>query len=356
MRIASFLPFHDRAPSLETLALATRQLAVMMKAGIPLSKGLNAIARGAEGRFRQALQEVSWALQAGHRLSAALGQHHDLFSHQYVEMVSAGELTGNLPASLEELARYLERSVWLQQRVRGALMYPLMVLAASGLLVSLLLFVMIPTFVDLFSTFSGDLPLPTRILVGLTAFTRSPPVQGTLVGAAVLALLGAWRLPPGVLERLRAAIGRVPVIGQLQRYTDLIRCARVCSSLSKSGLPFRQVLTATIKLDLSPAIREALTRAAVEVVRNGSHLSKALQTEKVFPPLFVSMVQVGESTGSLAPVFDRLADLYEESLSQKLDTALALVEPLLLLGLGVVVGFLLLAAFLPMYELLGQLR
>ncbi len=341
----------------DDLVVFTRQLATMIGAGLPLVRALHALAEQAEKRrLRDVVSGVRADVESGAALSAALAGRRDVFPNLYVEMVRAGEVGGVLDEVLPRLASQLEHDRELKRKVKSALAYPATVLALALLAAAFMLVFVVPVFARMFEDLGGVLPLPTRIAMGL-----SDLVVG--IGGVVLLVAGSL----GVIAFLRwrrTEVGRrawgrlslsIPLgIGQVVRKVALARFARTLGALATSGVPILQAIEITAGSSGNPVIEEALL-AGRDAVRVGAPIHRALEGG-VFPPMVTRMISVGEETGELDSMLARIADFYEAEVDATVKALTSIIEPLMIVVVGAIVGGLIVAMYLPMFrvfELIG---
>jgi type IV pilus assembly protein PilC len=336
-----------------SVALFSRQLSTMTSAGLPLVKSLRSIARDHEDkRLGRLLERVAEDVQRGDSLSAALGRHPGAFDEVFVSLVNTGEVSGTLDTILDQTATYMERAETLRLKVQAALRYPMFVLTiAMAMLFTMVVFV-IPKFSGIYSQFRVPLPLPTRVLLGL-----STGVVGHLPLTLLIVALtggGLWyylRREQGrlLLDRIKLAL---PLFGPLIRLYAVTKFSRTLGILTGSGT---QILSA-LKV-MRPVPGNRVIERGIEQVRSrveeGDSLARALGDSKVFPEMLVQMAATGEETGQLDRMLSRTADYYEQRVTAQVDGLSSLIEPIAVLVLGSIVGFMLLALYLPIFNL-GQ--
>jgi type IV pilus assembly protein PilC len=332
-----------------------RQLGVMVGAGLPLSESLSVLCRQEENaRLRITVECIARDVESGNSLAMAMNRHPRVFGRLAVAMTSSGETGGRLDQSLLRLATELEAAVAVSQRIRGAFAYPLVVGAVGVLVVSVILWRVVPIFSELYEGLDAELPLLTRVVVDVSrSFT------GWALGALGAAAVGAaaWVR----LRRTEAGgmlcdglVLRVPLFGGLLRRTGIGRFCRTLSVLAEAGVPVLEGLEIARRAVGNRRLEDAIAgvRAKVEA---GSSLAAPLQQTGLFPPMVVQMVGVGERTGELGMSLAKVADFYEEEVRRTTATILPLLEPLLILVLGVVIGAIVIAMYLPIWTLVGRL-
>lgn len=330
----------------------TRQLAMMVKAGLPLMDGIQGMAEQPfSPRFKRATALVVEDLRGGKSFSEALERHPALFSRFYVSMVKSGETAGILAEVLERLAALGQEEMELKGRIRSALAYPCLLVLLSLGIVTFLLVAVLPKFVGIFEESGTSLPLPTRLLLltsrTLTRFWYVPPV---LIAAAVLSIRRYSRTPRGRF-RIHQWVLRLPVFGPLLHKTILARFCRIMASLLKSGIPVVPSLRITADLVGNEVMVQAITHIRDAVI-SGASLAEPFRLSRAFPPTVVQMVAVGERTGTVDQMFFHLGTYYEGEVDQGLRTLTSILEPLLLLVMGLLVGFIALSVLLPIFQLI----
>ncbi|MBI3323751.1 MAG: type II secretion system F family protein [Candidatus Omnitrophica bacterium] len=337
--------------SVAQLVISTRQLATLVKAGMPLLRALRTVSDQLEpGELRQIFSVVAGDVEAGGRLSEALSRHPRTFPTFYVNMIRAGEVGGLLDEILKRLAELMEKQQRIRQRVKSALMYPAFVmLAAVSILVILMAFV-VPTFLGMFSELGSALPLPTQILVVACTLLRR---------AWWLVLLGIFGLGSLTQALLRSPGGkrlydrillRFPIIGSLIHRLLIARFARTFGTLLMSGVPILEALS-TVRATVSNSVIDDALQDVERSLKTGESLTRPMELSGAFPPLVSRMVALGEETGQLDRMLVQLADSYEEEVDVQLGGLTQLLEPLLIVVVGGIVGFIVIAMFMPLLSL-----
>jgi type IV pilus assembly protein PilC len=340
-----------RRVRLKDLAVFCRQFATMVNAGLSLLRSLAILAEQAENaELRRLLRQVRQDVEVGMDLSAAFARHPAAFPPLLVNMVQAGEIGGFLDVAMRQIAENYEAEVRLRGKIKAAMTYPVVVFVMAILMcVGMLLFV-VPVFKDMFAGLGGELPAPTRLLVMLSEGLRFG--APALLVVSVAALL-AWRRYART-ERVRAVVDplklRLPVFGNLFRKIALARFARNLSTLLTSGVPVLQSLDVVAETTGSVVVEQAL-RAAQETVRRGESLSSALGRHPVFPPIVVHMLSSGEETGAVDQMLRKISEFYDEEVEATTESLTSLIEPLMIAFLGVVVGSMIVALYLPIFKI-----
>lgn len=337
----------------ESVVLFARQLATMIAAGLPLVRALRSITRDHQDkRLARVLEQVTDDVQKGESLGAALGRHPHVFDEVFVSLVVTGEVSGTLDVVMEHTASYLERAEHLKLKVEAALRYPLFILTFALAILVVMFLKIVPMFAGIYQRFRVELPLPTQMLLGTSQLITSNLLPFMAL-AALIAMAGLyWAQTEHGRYRLDSAKFNLPLFGPLIRMYAITKFARTLGILTASGT---QILTALKVLRPVPGNR-VLERGIDEVraqVEGGTSLSRAMIETSVFPDMLVQMTATGEETGRLDQMLTRTADFYEQRVSAKVDGLSSLIEPIAIVILGTVIGVMLLALYLPIFNL-GQ--
>jgi type IV pilus assembly protein PilC len=338
------------------LAIFTRQFSVMIDAGLPLVQCLEILAGQQENKtFQKILTGVRGSVEGGATLSSSMKQYEKVFDPLYYNMVEAGETGGILDTILQRLSTYIEKNVKLKRAVKSALIYPISVLGIAGGVITLLLWKVVPIFVTLFAGLGADLPLPTRIVIGLSNFVGS--IYGLLI---VVCIVGGaiglkfWYGTPQGRLAIDATILKLPVLGLLMRKIAVARFTRTLGTLISSGVPILEGLDITARTSGNAIVERAInkTRKAVEA---GRSLVDPLKETEVFPGMVTQMIAVGEQTGAMDAMLQKVADFYEEEVDAAVKDLLTALEPVMIVFLGVVVGGVVISMYMPLFSLIGKL-
>jgi type IV pilus assembly protein PilC len=338
------------------LAIFTRQFSVMIDAGLPLVQCLEILAGQQENKtFQKILNSVRASVEGGATLSASLKQHEKVFDALYYNMVEAGETGGILDTILQRLSSYIEKNVKLKRAVRSALIYPVSVLGIAGAVITLLLWKVVPIFVTLFNGLDVDLPLPTRIVIGLSNFVGS--YYGLMVlifGIASGFAIKFWYATPKGRYAIDAILLKAPVVGMVLRKIAVARFTRTLGTLISSGVPILEGLDITARTSGNAVVERAIsaTRKAVEA---GRSLVDPLKETDVFPGMVTQMIGVGEQTGAMDAMLQKIADFYEDEVDAAVKDMLTAIEPIMIVVLGVVVGGVVISMYLPLFSLIAKL-
>jgi type IV pilus assembly protein PilC len=338
------------------LAIFTRQFSVMIDAGLPLVQCLEILAGQQENKsFQKILNSVRGSVEGGTTLSAAMKQHEKVFDPLYYNMVEAGETGGILDTILQRLSLYIEKNVKLKRAVKSAMIYPVAVIGIAALVIILLLWKVVPIFVDLFNGLGVDLPLPTRIVIMLSHFVGS--IYGLLI--VVIAIGGVvalkfWYATPQGRYAIDAVVLKIPVLGIVMRKIAVARFTRTLGTLISSGVPILEGLDITARTSGNAVVERAIsqTRKAVEA---GRSLVDPLKETDVFPGMVTQMIGVGEQTGAMDAMLQKIADFYEDEVDAAVKDLLTALEPVMIVFLGIVVGGIVISMYLPLFSLIGQL-
>jgi type IV pilus assembly protein PilC len=338
------------------LAIFTRQFSVMIDAGLPLVQCLEILASQQENRtFQNVLTNVRSAVESGSTLSAAMRPHEKVFDALYVNMVEAGETGGILDTILQRLSSYIEKNVKLKRAVKSAMVYPLSVLGIAVGVIILLLWKVVPIFGQLFTGLGVDLPLPTKIVIGLSNFIGS--IYGLLIIVVIIGIgvsIKVWYGTPGGRLALDGMMLKMPLIGMLLRKIAVARFTRTLGTLISSGVPILEGLDITARTSGNAVIERAL-QAVRKAVEAGRSLVDPLKETDVFPGMVTQMIGVGEQTGAMDAMLQKVADFYEDEVDAAVKDLLTLMEPFMIVFLGIAVGGIIISLYLPLFSLIAKL-
>ena len=344
-----------KAVSAKDLAIFTRQFSVMIGAGLPLVQCLDILGTQAEDKnFGGVILATRTSVEGGATLADAMRQHPKVFDALFTNMIAAGEAGGILDAILQRLATYIEKAVKLKSQVQSAMMYPIAVIVIAAVVVGAILWKVIPTFATLFAGLGAELPMPTRIVIAMSNFLVAfMPV----IIAAIVGLVMGFRAYYAT-ERGRMVVDNImlklPVLGMLLRKIAVARFCRTLSTLLSSGVSILEALDITARTAGNAVVEKAIftTRKSIE---GGETIAAPLRQTAVFPPMVVQMISVGEATGALDTMLSKIADFYEEEVDVAVAGMLTLMEPIMIALLGGVVGGIVIAMYLPIFTLIGEL-
>lgn len=349
----SFRPGHVK---LKELSVFSRQFATMVNSGLPILKALSILGEQSESQtLAKIVMEVRIEVERGSSLSAAMAKHPKVFTNLYTAMVRAGETGGVLDSVLLRLAETLEREVQLRQRIKSAMTYPVVVLGMVSLTLAAMLLFIVPQFKSIYAQLHGTLPLPTRILLGLSELTRK------FWYVWILALIGAafalkrYKATPQGRARIDAIKLKVPVFGSLFHKTALSRFAGTLAILLRSGVPILQSLDI-----VSDTVNNAVIARAVNdvesSVKEGESIARPLGKHDVFPPMVVHMIGVGEETGTVDIMLEKVGQFYDDEVTATVDALTSLIEPLMIAVIGGAVGMAVIALYLPMFNVIKLIK
>ncbi len=350
------LPMLGGRVNSKELAIFTRQFSVMIDAGLPVVQCLEILGSQQQNKaFQRVLFEVREDVEAGANLSDAFRKHPKVFDALYCNLIAAGEAGGILDTILQRLSGYIEKAVKLKAAVRSAMIYPVSVITIAILVVIVIMWKVIPTFANLFAGLGAKLPLPTRIVIAISNFLGH---WGWVLIGLVILLGIALRLyyqTPGGRYIIDKILLQQPVFGSVLRKIAVARFCRTLATLVTSGVPILEGLDITARTSGNAIVEEAImkTRKSVE---EGRTLAQPLGESKVFPGMVVQMISVGESTGAMDAMLSKIADFYEDEVDEAVANLMSLLEPVIIVFLGVVIGGIVISMYMPMFSLIQQIH
>ncbi len=346
------LPFLKHKIKDKELMVVTKQLASMLASGLPLDEALNIIAEQAESkRMGEILYDIKIRVESGSSLSQALRKYKDVFPPMYVNMVHAGEQTGNLDGVLKRLSEMMEKHLALRRKIRGALIYPTIVTIVAVGVIALILTFVIPTFATMYKSSGMSLPLPTQIVINVSMFMKHYFMY-MLVGliALVIVLRISYKRVYGVRKAMDRVLLSLPIFGVLARKGSIANFATILASLSASGIDILDALEISAKTAGNTIIEETLMEVK-EMVRRGDNLSFAMATVGEFPDMVIQMVSVGEETGTLDDMMQKISKYYEDEVDDAVKNLTSMIEPFIIIVLGGIIGFLVVSMYLPIFKI-----
>ncbi len=338
------------------IVIFTRQFSTMINAGLPLVQALDILAKQSDNK---ALADVTRAVvadvESGHTVADALGKHPKAFTDLYVNMVAAGEAGGILDTILMRLATFLEKNDALVRKVKGAMTYPAVIMSVAGIAILVLLIKVIPVFQEMFGSVGMELPLPTRVVIGASQFLQAYwwAMIISAVGA-VFALKAYYKTSAGQLVIDRILL-KFPVLGDLLRKSAVSRFTRTLGTLLSSGVSILDGLEITAKTSGNRVIQDAIMASRASIA-GGDTIAAPLQKSAVFPPMVISMIAVGEQTGGLDEMLTKIADFYDEEVDAAVSVLMSLLEPIMIVFLGIVVGGMVVAMYLPIFDMMNAVQ
>jgi len=338
------------------MAIFTRQFSTMIDAGLPLVQCLNILAEQSESKtLRSVTGQVARHVEAGSTLADALRRHPRTFDDLFTNLVEVGEAGGILDVVLQRLAAYIEKAAALKRKVKAAMVYPCAIIGVALLVVIFMLTFVIPTFAQMFKDLGADLPLPTKVVMLLSDFVRSYIllIIAGMIGS-VMALRSYYRTEGG-RGTIDALMLKLPVFGTLVRKVAVARFTRTLGTLVQSGVPILDGLRITARTAGNKVVEKAVLQCRAAVTE-GKTLADPLRTSGVFPPMVTQMISVGEQTGALDAMLSKIADFYDDEVDTAVSTLTSLLEPIMIVFLGVVVGGLVVAMYLPIFKLVTLVK
>ncbi len=333
------------------VVIMTRQLATLIDAGLPLLRSLNIlVAQLKASKLRDILRDVTTDVQSGSTFSEALAKHPKAFDRLYVNMVKAGEVGGMLETVLARLATFMEKRMALIRKVRGALVYPIFVVVVACGIVTFLLIRVVPVFAEIFEEFGKGLPGPTQFLVDASAFIQYQWWKILLYFSSTVIFIKLIRKIPIVQRIIDRVSLKIPKAGDLVTKVAVARFARTLGTLITSGVPILQALKITRETIGNSVIQDAVQKVH-DRIKEGDTIAAPLDESKVFPAMVVNMIDVGEETGSLDSMLNKVADIYDSEVEIAVEALLSLMEPTIIIVLGGIIGFIVVALYLPIFTL-----
>jgi type IV pilus assembly protein PilC len=338
------------------VVIFTRQFSTMINSGLPLVQALTILAEQTDNKaLAEVTKKVVFDVESGNTVADALSKHPRAFTNLYVNMVAAGEAGGILDTILLRLATFLEKNDALVRKVKGAMIYPAVIMSVAGIAVVTLLIFVIPVFAGMFASAGQALPLPTRIVIGASGFLKH---YWWIIGATII--IGGYSgrkyyaTSNGklVIDRLML---HAPVLGDVLRKSAVSRFTRTLGTLISSGVSILEGLEITAKTAGNRVIQDAIMQSRTSIA-GGDTIAQPLQKSKVFPPMVISMIAVGEQTGGLDEMLSKIADFYDEEVDAAVSNLLSLLEPIMIVFLGVVVGGMVVAMYLPIFDMVNAVQ
>lgn len=335
------------------LVVFTRQFATMIDSGLPLVQCLDILAGQQQNKtFRAALFNIKESVESGSTFADALSKHPKIFDQLFVNLIAAGEIGGILDTILNRLAAYIEKAMKLKKQVKGAMVYPATIISIAVVVIGVILVFVIPTFAKMFADFGGTLPAPTQFVIALSNFLQKYVlvIIGIFYGIKV-AISKYYATPVGrvVMDRLFL---KLPVVGVLIRKVAVAKFTRTLGTMISSGVPIMDGLDIVAKTAGNKIVEEAIYKVR-QAISEGKTMAEPLGESGVFPPMVVQMISVGEATGAMDAMLNKIADFYDEEVDDAVGNLTAMMEPLLMLFLGTTVGGLVVAMYLPIFKLAG---
>jgi len=345
------IPGFGAKVSAHDVMLFTRQFATMIDAGLPIVQGLDILSQQSENKaFRIIVRTIKQDVESGFTLADALKKHPKIFDDLYVNMVAAGEVGGVLNTILNRIAMFIEKSARLKSKVKGAMIYPATIVVVAVSVVTVLLLFVIPVFAELYGGMGKALPAPTQITINISNFFRAyfMYLAGAIVGI-VVALKMYYKTAQGRFT-IDGLLLKLPIMGDLIRKVAVARFSQNMSILLTSGVPILDGLAITAKTAGNKVVEKAIMNARISISQ-GRTVAEPLTESKIFPPMVCQMVAIGENTGALDAMLKKVADFYEEEVDNAVANLTSLMEPLIMVVLGVILGGLVISMYLPIFQL-----
>ncbi len=331
------------------VVIFTRQFATMINSGLPLVQALDILSQQTENKvLADVTRQVVYDVESGHTLADALRKHPKAFTDLYVNMVAAGEAGGILDTILLRLAVFLEKNDSIVRKVKGAMIYPAVIFSVAGIAIATLLIFVIPTFQSMFASVQLQLPLPTRIVIGASNVLKN--FWWAIIGIAIFGYMALIRY-----YKTTKLLLSLPVLGDLLRKSAVSRFTRTLGTLISSGVSILDGLEITARTAGNMVIHNAVMESRASIA-GGETIAAPLQKSKVFPPMVISMIAVGEQTGGLDEMLTKIADFYDDEVDAAVSALLSLLEPIMIVVLGVIVGGMVVAMYLPIFDMVNAVQ
>jgi type IV pilus assembly protein PilC len=341
---------------LKDLAIFSRQFSTMVSSGLPMLRALATLENQTSSKaLATAVSEVRQDVERGSSLSASMAKHPKVFNNLYVAMVKSGETGGVLDAVLDRLAGNLEREVSLRGRIKSAMTYPIVVLGFVTLIMMAMLLFIVPQFKSIYAELHGTLPLPTRILLAVSDAVRTKLPFVLVAIAVIVFLFKRWKKTANGRHAVDKFKLKAPIFGPLFQKTALSRFSRTLSVMSKSGVPIIQALDVVAETVNNAVMSEAV-RDVQESVKQGESLAKPLSRHEVFPGMVVQMLTVGEETGALDTMLEKIAQFYDDEVTAAVDSLTSILEPVMIAVVGGAVGLAVIALYMPMFNIINLIK
>jgi type IV pilus assembly protein PilC len=336
------------------ITLFTRQLATMMKAGVPLLQSFDIVAKGASNpAVAKLLIEIKTDVETGSALAAAFRKYPLHFDALFCNLVQAGEQAGILESLLDRLATYKEKIQAIKSKIKSALFYPIAIIAVAFIITAVIMIFVIPAFKEVFTNFGADLPAPTLLVMGISDwFVANWYIIFPAIGGAIYGFLESWKRSKGVQIFMDRLMLRLPVFGDLVRKSTIARWTRTCSTMFAAGVPLVEALDSVGGASGNYVYQSATKQIQTEV-STGTALTVAMQNANVFPSMVIQMVSIGEETGALDSMLSKVADFYEAEVDDAVEALSSLMEPMIMVVLGTLIGGMVIAMYLPIFKIGG---
>jgi len=333
------------------IVIFTRQFSTMIDAGLPLVQGLNILGEQTENKtFRNMLKRITKDVEGGSTLADALGKHPKVFDSLFVNLIAAGEVGGILDTILQRLAAYIEKAEKLKSQIKGAMTYPIVVVGIAIIVIAVIMIFVIPVFEDMFSSFGKALPVPTQIVVAMSDFIKGN-IHYMIVGLIVFVFLfRRYARTKSGKRNIDSVLLKLPIFGELIKKVAVARFTRTLGTMVSSGVPILDALEITAKTAGNVIVEEVIYDARSSIAE-GQTIAEPLSETDIFPGMVTQMISVGESTGALDIMLEKIADFYDDEVDATVSAMTSMLEPLLMLFLGGSIGGLVVAMYLPIFQM-----
>ncbi|HEX2956010.1 MAG TPA: type II secretion system F family protein [Chitinispirillaceae bacterium] len=341
---------------LQDISRFTRQFSAMTAAGLPLVQCLDILAAQTENKkLSAAVKQISGDIQGGSTLADALQKHPTIFNTLYCNMISAGEASGSLDTVLTRLADYQEKAEALRRKIKGAMSYPLIVTVVAILATAAMLTFVVPTFAQMFTDVGGSLPMPTQIVMNISNFLQKYIFLIILLVAGVIVALSYYYKTEDGKLKIDSIKLKIPIWGDLERKSSISRFSQTLSTLLTSGVTILDALNITAKTAGNKVLEKGIFRT-LERISGGMTIAEPLKETGVFPPMVIHMISVGEKTGDLAEMLKKISDFYKDEVDAAIDALTSIIEPVMIVVMGAIIGGILIAMYLPMFDMIGTIK
>jgi len=345
------IPGFEKKVSDKDIVIFTRQFATMIDAGLPLVQCLEILGSQAENPvLGKALEEIRADVEGGSTYADALKKHPKIFDDLYVNMVSAGETGGILDTILNRLAKHMEKSMKLKKQIKSAMVYPATILGVATIVIIILMVWVIPIFAKMFTDFGGTLPALTQLVIDTSHFIQRNIIYMAIATAAFVFFFKKYYATPKGNYQVDKIALKLPVIGDVIQKASIAKFTRTLGTLISSGVPILEGLGIVAKTSGNKVVEEAVMRAR-QSISEGKTIAEPLGKEKVFPPMVVQMISVGETTGAIDSMLGKIADFYDDEVDSAVATLTSMLEPLMMVFLGITIGTIVIAMYLPIFEM-----
>lgn len=345
--------FFQPKVKVKDVVIFTRQLSTMIDAGLPLVQSLEILGRQQDNpTFKKLLLEIKTDVETGSTFADAMKKHPDVFDNLFCNMVEAGEMGGILDTILQRLAGFMEKAQALKKQIKGALTYPVVCLCIAFAVMTVIMVFVVPVFQKMFSSFGSALPMPTQIVVNMSNFVKSNIIYiiGAII-AVVFLFKKVYKTDKG-RKKIDALVIELPVFGTLIRKVAVAKFTRTLGTMLKSGVPILESLNVVGRTAGNKVIENAIFRVS-DSITEGRSIAEPLEETGVFPGMVIQMINVGESTGALDTMLEKIADFYDEEVDQAVSNLTAMIEPMMMVFLGGMIGGLVIAMYLPIFSMAG---